>query len=88
MLVQSACEETHERDAEVYDAAKQTEFELIHPEILLHLGGAGRQDAVVEVDEYVCEDHEGEDEGWRFALLEAFAHLLIHILIYRIDNII
>lgn len=54
MLVQSACEETHEWDAEVYDAAKQAEFELIHPEIFLHLGGAGRQDAVVEIDENVC----------------------------------
>ena len=47
MLVQSACEESHEGDAEVYDAAQQAQFELIHPEILLHLGGAGGQDAVV-----------------------------------------
>jgi len=35
---------------------------------------------VVEVDEYVGEDHEAEDEGGRFAPLEAFSDLFLHSL--------
>jgi hypothetical protein len=37
---------------------------------------------VIEVDKYVGEYHEREDLGGGFTALEAFTHLLLHILIY------
>lgn len=43
---------------------------------------------MIEIDKDVGQDHEDEDERWWLAFLEAFSYLLIHILIYRIDNII
>jgi hypothetical protein len=43
------------------------------------LGGAGGEYAVVEVDEHVGEDHEGEDEGGRSAPFQIVSYFLFHV---------
>ena len=57
MLVESAREHAHDADAEVYDAPEDAQLGLVHVVVLLHGLGAGGEDAVVEIDEDVGEDH-------------------------------
>jgi hypothetical protein len=49
VLIQPACEEAHDGDAEVDDAAQDAQFELVHAEVIYQLSGACWQDAVIEV---------------------------------------
>jgi hypothetical protein len=44
----------------------------------LHLGGAGRKDAVVKVDEDIGQNHEGKDHGRRFHSFKTVVYLLLH----------
>lgn len=57
MLIQSACEDAHDGNSQVYNTAQDAELGFIHAEVIDQLRGAGGEDAVVEVDEDVGQDH-------------------------------
>ena len=77
VLVQSSREHAHDADAEVDDAAQNAQLGLIHVVVLLHGFGAGREDAVVEVDEHVGEDHQSEGTDGRTIVVDALLDFLL-----------
>jgi hypothetical protein len=57
MLIQSACEDSHDGNSQVYNTAQDAELGFIHVKVFDQLRGAGGQDAVVEVNEDVGQNH-------------------------------
>ena len=78
VLVHPSCKQSHDRDANVYNASEQSKFEFVHSKLLLDLYGACRQYAVIEIDKNICYNHDCEDEGWRAIFLFVGFFLLIH----------
>ena len=78
MLVESACEHAHNRDAEVDDTAQDAQLCFVHVVVLLHRHRAGRQDPVVQIYQDVRQDHQREYHRWRLVILDVLTDLLLH----------